>query len=77
LRRKKTVAGAAAAIDTGEAREERFRRGVGELVGTLDRLARNAEKWRGRVLEWQERHGVVVGEEELAAAARDPHGSLW
>jgi hypothetical protein len=73
------TAGEAAAADAlrWRARVERFRRGVGGLVGTLEALARSAERWRNEVLDWQERHGVVVSGEELAAAARDLHGSLW
>jgi hypothetical protein len=59
------------------ARVERFRRDVAEFVGALDALALSAERWRDGVLEWQERHGVVVGKDELAAAANDLHGSLW
>ena len=71
--------GEAAAADAlrWRARVERFRRGVGGLIGTLETLARSAERWRDKVLDWQERHGVVVSKEELAAAARDLHGSLW
>jgi hypothetical protein len=60
-----------------QARAERFRQDVAEFVDALEALGRSADRWRNKVLDWQERHGVVVRKEDLAAGAWDLHGVLW